>query len=113
MVFQGGFMVFHGLQVEVFKLTTSFLGQEAVAELEAGLATLLEMFPLSCRVEAAHCLTLVSAQCLIASPWSILVILMFSRISFHCHCHTVTVPVHTHHGDVIIIIITVVVSFQG
>ena len=55
---------FNGLQVEVFKLTTSFLGQEAVAELEAGLATLLEMFPHSCRVEAAHCLTLVSAQCL-------------------------------------------------
>jgi len=32
--------------------------EEAVAELEAGLATLLEMFPHSCRVEAAHCLTL-------------------------------------------------------
>ena len=34
-------------------------GQEAVAELEEGLATLLEMFPHCCRVEAAHCLTLV------------------------------------------------------
>ena len=35
------------------------LVQEAVAELEAGLATLLEMFPHCYRVEAAHCLTLV------------------------------------------------------
>ena len=51
---------FNSLQVEVFLMTTSFLVQEAVAELEAGLATLLEMFPHSCRVEAAHCLTLVN-----------------------------------------------------
>ena len=34
--------------------------KEAVAELEEGLATLLEMFPHCCRVEAAHCLTLVT-----------------------------------------------------
>ena len=54
---------FNNIQVEVFELTTSFLFKEAVAELEAGLATLLEMFPHSCRVEAAHCLTLVSAHC--------------------------------------------------
>ena len=52
----------YSLQVEVLKLTTSFLVKEAVAELEAGLATLLEMFPHSCRVEAAHCLTLVSGE---------------------------------------------------
>ena len=52
----------YSLQVEVLKLTTSFLVKEAVAELEAGLATLLEMFPHSCRVEAAHCLTLVGGE---------------------------------------------------
>jgi len=41
---------------------SSETSEESLAELEAGLATLLEMFPHCCRVEAVHCLTLVGGD---------------------------------------------------